>query len=125
MIRQPPQSNRLDTLFPYTTHFRSGLPALLFGSITLGLGQFACLAGQYSAVARCAPDGQRDRFFGLFTVAISLAQAVSPGLFSLFGSDSPFPDTGGLFLTGFGAAMALLAVSFFIDRKSTRLNSSH
>src|SRR3546814_1895100 len=88
MIRQPPQSNRLDTLFPYTTHFRSGLPALLFGSITLGLGQFACLAGQYSAVARCAPDGQRDRFFGLFTVAISLAQAVSPGLFSLFGSDS-------------------------------------
>src|SRR3546814_10214430 len=120
------------------------------------------------AVSRCAPCVLRYRFFGLVAGSSSLAQAVSPGLFSLFGSDSPFPDTGGLFLTGFGAAMALLAVSFFIrlpayraegyqaglwrsalavlrikgfglsvvagmvifsaidlDRKSTRLNSSH
>jgi MFS family permease len=92
----------------------ANLAALVLGSTALGLGQFACLAGQYSAVARCAPEGQRDRFFGLFTVAISLAQAVSPGLLSFFGSDSPFPDTDALFLTGFSAAVALLAVSFFI-----------
>lgn len=92
----------------------TSLAMLMLGSIALGLGQFVCLAGQYSAVARCAPEGQRDRSFGLFTVAISLAQVVSPGLLSLFGNDSPFPDTEGLFLTGFGTALALLGVSLFI-----------
>lgn len=92
----------------------TSLAMLMLGSIALGLGQFACLAGQYSAVARCAPEGQRDRSFGLFTVAISLAQAISPGLLSLFGAHSPFPDTEALFLTGFGAALALLAVSLLI-----------
>src|SRR3546814_12196070 len=29
MIRRPPRSTRTDTLFPYTTLFRSGDPALL------------------------------------------------------------------------------------------------
>src|SRR3546814_2172097 len=28
MIRRPPRSTRTDTLFPYTTLFRSGLPSL-------------------------------------------------------------------------------------------------
>src|SRR3546814_7361499 len=43
MIRLPPRSTRTDTLFPYTTLFRSGVasqpytaPALLEGSIDLG-----------------------------------------------------------------------------------------
>src|SRR3546814_20954447 len=30
MIRRPPRSTRTDTLFPYTTLFRSALPAILF-----------------------------------------------------------------------------------------------
>lgn len=90
------------------------LSTLMLGSVVLGFGQFTCLAAQYSAVARCAPDGQRDRFFGLFTVAISLAQAVSPGLFSFFGNDTPIPDTDGLFLSGWGATVVLLTVTLFI-----------
>src|SRR3546814_7088659 len=32
MIRRPPRSTRTDTLFPYTTLFRSDLPAHLFES---------------------------------------------------------------------------------------------
>src|SRR3546814_17529126 len=37
MIRRPPRSNRTDTLFPYTTLFRSGL-ALLFALMLAMLG---------------------------------------------------------------------------------------
>src|SRR3546814_10824468 len=44
MIRRPPRSTRTDTLFPYTTLFRS--PALLrpFGATALGLGQLPFLS---------------------------------------------------------------------------------
>src|SRR3546814_1484367 len=35
MIRRPPRSTRTDTLFPYTTPFRSAVPALL-QSVTRG-----------------------------------------------------------------------------------------
>src|SRR3546814_1212274 len=39
MIRRPPRSTRTDTLFPYTTLFRSGLHALADGHQTEGLAQ--------------------------------------------------------------------------------------
>src|SRR3546814_5738875 len=36
MIRRPPRSTRTDTLFPYTTLFRSGLPPAAVAAATLG-----------------------------------------------------------------------------------------
>src|SRR3546814_3888320 len=36
MIRRPPRSTRTDTLFPYTTLFRSGLIGLVGGGVGLG-----------------------------------------------------------------------------------------
>src|SRR3546814_10116572 len=33
MIRRPPRSTRTDTLFPYTTLFRSGRAAIAFGEL--------------------------------------------------------------------------------------------
>src|SRR3546814_17233439 len=33
MIRRPPRSTRTDTLFPYTTLFRSSLASIFFGSV--------------------------------------------------------------------------------------------
>src|SRR3546814_20014277 len=36
MIRRPPRSTRTDTLFPYTTLFRSGLPAVQAGDASIG-----------------------------------------------------------------------------------------
>src|SRR3546814_17690854 len=50
MIRRPPRSTRTDTLFPYTTLFRSEIP-YIFGT----LGYFASLAG---------PVDDEDRRFG-------------------------------------------------------------
>lgn len=94
--------------------FGDSAAALAIGSVVLGLGQFVCLAGEHSTVARCAPDGQLDRSFGRFTVAISLAQAVSPGLLALFERDSPLPDTDGLFQMCCWAGLLLLLVTALI-----------
>src|SRR3546814_9879294 len=41
MIRRPPRSTRTDTLFPYTTLFRSNLRALAAGISTDGLFKIA------------------------------------------------------------------------------------
>src|SRR3546814_16458439 len=38
MIRRPPRSTRTDTLFPYTTLFRSGFHALNYGMFELAHG---------------------------------------------------------------------------------------
>src|SRR3546814_10665091 len=46
MIRRPPRSTRTDTLFPYTTLFRSSLRYSAFGTLS-GL----CAFDDYSAVA--------------------------------------------------------------------------
>src|SRR3546814_17400477 len=39
MIRRPPRSTRTDTLFPYTTLFRSGLLGLLHGVVQRGVSR--------------------------------------------------------------------------------------
>lgn len=84
------------------------LAILLACSIALGLGQFICVVAQHSVIARSAAPSKRDNAFGLFTVVISLAQAVSPGLLALFDRESAVPDTQGIFLLGVGAAVLLL-----------------
>src|SRR3546814_16199644 len=91
MIRRPPRSTRTDTLFPYTTLFRSVD------------GLFICL-----------PD---DFFAGL-----SLAEYL--GLQPRFTDNN---RTGGsAFMSHMAtAALALSAGYIDVDRKSTRLNSSH
>src|SRR3546814_20861808 len=41
MLRRPPRSTRTDTLFPYTTLFRSGLGVRLFDAYGAGNGRAA------------------------------------------------------------------------------------
>src|SRR3546814_8626482 len=50
MIRRPPRSTRTDTLFPYTTLFRSDLP-----SLPSGLPQLSPAAGQLLSGADQVP----------------------------------------------------------------------
>src|SRR3546814_3703341 len=62
MLRRPPRSTRTDTLFPYTTLFRSALGGLVFGEIgehPLGQGRVAPqhLPGGEDAVAA---EGRRE-----------------------------------------------------------------
>src|SRR3546814_16816143 len=65
MIRRPPRSTRTDTLFPYTTLFRS-LMSLIFGfqsTVAIQFIENACIATSYTI--RCAPAGQRIARSGL------------------------------------------------------------
>src|SRR3546814_4097087 len=59
MIRRPPRSTRTDTLFPYTTRFRS-----LF-TMQRTIGRFTSVAGVQALPAACIweidRDGQRER----------------------------------------------------------------
>src|SRR3546814_14252936 len=63
MIRRPPRSTRTDTLFPYTTLFRSALRNPL---VVLGLGGVVSLAAwlMFTAIPReFAPIEDRGVFF--------------------------------------------------------------
>src|SRR3546814_3965059 len=59
MIRRPPRSTRTDTLFPYTTLFRSGVGVLIVARFIIGFGNG--LLTTASAVALAEAHPQRDR----------------------------------------------------------------
>src|SRR3546814_13273023 len=99
MIRRPPRSTRTDTLFPYTTLFRSWQPSLWASQALDGIaGQCPVNAGSSH------PKSLRD-FGGTHSLGFELAY--------LRGVD-----------TRFASLIAALGLGFG-DRKSTRLNSSH
>src|SRR3546814_4878505 len=103
MIRLPPRSTRTDTLFPYTTLFRSrcgagGRPG----------------AGAAGAVAT-APDDRRAGRACPCPCGRG-ARGGDAGAFALAGA--------GLLAGGIGESMATIVLTA-LDRKSTRLNSSH
>src|SRR3546814_2238277 len=73
MIRRPPRSTRTDTLFPYTTLFRSGEARNVRPGARLGHGEgenhlarrhlrqiFALLLGGHGLIAQHRPDDAAD-----------------------------------------------------------------
>src|SRR3546814_18004921 len=98
MIRRPPRSTRMDTLFPYTTLFRSGVAAQVYSL----RGQDA---GHYSRLARLVEQAGKQ---GAAALAISPVHAMFSAAPQRCG---PYSPSSRLFLN--------------TDRKSTRLNSSH
>src|SRR3546814_6117347 len=109
MIRRPPRSTRTDTLFPYTTLFRSLTPIVLI-----------CAAAR-SALGRSRPPPQAE----------SAANAVQASRMPVRRVDgNAVVDTGALMV---GSCPDAVCYRFYShpcgggkgDRKSTRLNSSH
>src|SRR3546814_11177428 len=102
MIRRPPKSTRTDTLFPYTTLFRSAI-----GRLTVN-GDLAFAAGStYEVEVNAA--GEADRLDATGAVTIDSTASVA-----VLAEDGEYAGrTDSVILTGAG------------DRKSTRLNSSH
>src|SRR3546814_11081448 len=98
MIRRPPRSTRTDTLFPYTTLFRSML-ALRLGPSGTGAMIFR--------------EGHSMKLRVLIAAAAIALTAAGCENSSLGGTKQTIGTLGG------AAAGGLL------DRKSTRLNSSH
>src|SRR3546814_7786409 len=107
MIRRPPRSTRTDTLFPYTTLFRSSAQT----GGRLGMNQPL----RVLSIATLFPDAARPNF-GLFVEKSLRALAAQPGIELTIAAPvglPPFP------LSLHRRYRALR------DRKSTRLNSSH
>src|SRR3546814_12731443 len=103
MIRRPPRSTRTDTLFPYTTLFRSP-PA----------GARAARRSRNSCRVAPRPQQPGDR------------RPVDPRGFESFGrlgAIAIFVECGGARLGRFEPDQR--GIGRGIDRKSTRLNSSH
>src|SRR3546814_11662595 len=123
MIRRPPRSTRTDTLFPYTTLFRSSV---------VGTAWVVLLGGW---LLRAGPIGAM-----LGVVLAGAAMALIAAMYAELASR--FPQTGGEvtyisavfgkqsgFIVGWLLTLAYLSNLVFegvvLDRKSTRLNSSH
>src|SRR3546814_15948589 len=101
MIRLPPGSTRTDTLFPYTTLFRSDLPGPLTG----------------------VRDGDcGDRFFLPRRVVRRHYDSMGTDVTSL---ERRAATSAPAAPTGYRRLLADRGFAALIDRKSTRLNTSH
>src|SRR3546814_17745689 len=107
MIRRPPRSTRTDTLFPYTTLFRSELKAAGRDVIGLGAGEpdFDTPDNIKEAAIKAIRDGQTKY------TAVDGTPELKKAICAKFKREN-----------GLDYTPAEVAVG---DRKSTRLNSSH
>src|SRR3546814_5224224 len=120
MIRRPPRSTRTDTLFPYTTLFRSDVHAH-----QLVTEHFAALVGEYDVVPVLA---EVDIALAAVVEVVLLQQvAAHAGALQARVAHGRAHDEVALAGRGRGQAAHVddLVLAAAQDRKSTRLNSSH
>src|SRR3546814_5512143 len=70
MIRRPPRSTRTDTLFPYTTRFRSGVDISILACTKYIVGHSDVMIGSVTATA--------EHWDRLKAMTYSLGQCISP-----------------------------------------------
>src|SRR3546814_10973953 len=102
MIRRPPRSTRTDTLFPYTTLFRS--------KVSKDTGRFIWSLRTVTTLASIGAVS--GLFTGMLGVGGGFIIVPALGYFSELRMHSI-------------VATSLLVIALLSDRKSTRLNSSH
>src|SRR3546814_2320119 len=73
MIRRPPRSTRTDTLFPYTTLFRSqfGRPIGKFQAVQQSLAVLACEAAAADVASSMAAHARDQGGDGVFETAVA------------------------------------------------------
>src|SRR3546814_286509 len=81
MIRRPPRSTRTDTLFPYTTLFRS----------TLFVGVFAYIIGNWNALARIVFESFAGLGLKASGTGFTAAELLQPGRVAPVGLDAGRP----------------------------------
>src|SRR3546814_4717902 len=113
MIRRPPRSTRTDTLFPYTTLFRSKLIENELAPLNASSDAQGCV---YKDNTVKVPDGFPD-FWKAYAEAgwIGIMQKPEYG-------GAGLPYTLGKVIE---ELLCSANVALALDRKSTRLNSSH
>src|SRR3546814_14976966 len=117
MIRRPPRSTRTDTLFPYTTLFRSVLPFRADGAPT------PYVASRDAAVAAGAPGRIRCRSA---QPRLEIFIAETADFLQFVALAVPQPDRRQRdAVEAIGLDHRIMRLVEEGDRKSTRLNSSH
>src|SRR3546814_4198751 len=114
MIRRPPRSTRTDTLFPYTTLFRSPIAQAFEAYLNKAIGQTDAgtrnemLVRWESAPGARQAHPREDHLLPLMVVAGAAGD-----------------DTGRTVFVDHVMAVPMATYEFGGDRKSTRLNSHH
>src|SRR3546814_6099908 len=114
MIRRPPRSTRTDTLFPYTTLFRSPVPLGAHAAVRQYLRHRVLRGGRHFAFVRGAERADIVHRMEIADVLERVGDRFDEVVFA---------DDHGIHVQPFalfGDSGASLE-----DRKSTRLNSSH
>ena len=87
---------------------------LVVGSVVLGTGHLCLIVGQQTTVANTAGPGRHDTAFGYYTFAVSLGQAVGPGLIVLVGGNRLIPNTDRIFTAVTVLAVVLLGCTLLL-----------
>src|SRR3546814_10735898 len=117
MRRRPPRSTRTDTLFPYTTLFRSWLPQMVTDlGFSPAVATTVSVATNIGGVLGAPLTGFAIRKLGVCRVLATLLMVMGAAVFVVGIAPA---DINLLRILGVIAGM------FVLDRKSTRLNSSH
>src|SRR3546814_18190463 len=119
MIRRPPRSTRTDTLFPYTTLFRSAWITTI--EIVLGFVLSVVLGIPLAIFIFQSPVFSKAVYPLLISTQAIPKVAVAPLFVVWFGFDL-LPKVLIAFLIAFFPVVINTVMG---DRKSTRLNSSH
>src|SRR3546814_5541557 len=113
MIRRPPRSTRTDTLFPYTTLFRSttGVP-VWSGAVAPAICATGADYFETPAMAAMVLDVDHGHY------------RIVPGTAARADGERVFGESAG-WAEAHNAHFAIVHADPRADRKSTRLNSSH
>src|SRR3546814_9277634 len=135
MIRRPPRSTRTDTLFPYTTLFRSRLVAALERAIALE--QMDDVAVRIAEHLHFDVAGREDIFLDQHAIVAERAGGLALARLQRVGEllrsiDAAHPLAAAArdrldehrLADRIGLGLQVIGV-LILDRKSTRLNSSH
>src|SRR3546814_8433626 len=114
MIRRPPRSTRTDTLFPYTTLFRSAALKGRYDVVNIKLDK----TGGLTEALKLKQAAQAEGYGIMVGCMLATSLAMAPGV--LLAQSVSVVDLDGPLLMAEDRDPALR-----IDRKSTRLNSSH
>src|SRR3546814_6618115 len=121
MIRRPPRSTRTDTLFPYTTLFRSGLLIVLYTMISW----WSDVIREAEHEGHHTPIVQLHHRFGMLLFIASEVMFFVAWFWAYFNAALMPTDAIGGTWPPMGIEVFDPWHLPFIDRKSTRLNSSH
>jgi MFS family permease len=87
------------------------VPGLVVATVLLGIGHLCSVVSEQALVANRTPRERYDTAFGHYTFAVSLGQALGPGLIVWFGGDRAIPDTADIFAGSVVVAVLLLVTT--------------